>query len=104
MRGFAALAVGVALIAGLIVPPQPASAQVPNGDPKKVLAMLSTPCLVAQAGSPTGAPDEPDTEATYAPPTPSPPPSASPTPVPPPIVPFGPGVLVPPPLHRRRRG
>jgi hypothetical protein len=97
VRGLAALTVGLALISALIVPPSPASAQIPNGDPKKALALLvDTPCLVAQAPTPTPA-AVPDTEGTSAP-SPSPSPSATPTGVPPPVVPYGPGVLVPPPL------
>ncbi len=102
MRSLGAVAVGVALIAGLIVPPLPASAQVPQGDPRKVLELIQTPCLpgsdVAQAPTPTASPSTvPASQATFAP-SPTPTPSASPSAVPLPVVPYGPGVLVPPPL------
>jgi len=90
VRGFGALAVGVAVLASLIVPPLPASAEIPSGDPQKVLALLDAPCQVAQAPVPGPA-------GTFAP-SPSPTPTATPTGPAQPTIPYGPGVLVPPPL------
>ena len=97
MRGLIALAGGLALIAGTFAPAAPA------GDAKQVLELLNTPCLVAQAGpepspSPSAAPVATPLAVPSTAPSAAPSPSASPSQPPAPVVPFRPGVLVPPPL------
>jgi hypothetical protein len=99
VRALVALAVGFALIVGAIAPSS-ADAPAPEGDAKHVLALLNTPCLVAQAGPSETSTPQPGATATPSA-SPSPQPSGSPSPspsLPPPVVPFGPGVLVPPAL------
>lgn len=93
MRAPLAAAIALVLIACSFAP---SSAGTMTVDQARALALINTPCLVAQNGSPSPSPSPSGSPA----PSPSPSPSASPTAagIAPPLIPAGPGVLVPPPL------
>jgi hypothetical protein len=87
-RPFAALAIALALVASTLAPSAAAEAPAPEAETQRALALLNTPCLVAQVPGTVPPPAA----------TPSPLPSPGPTEIPAPRVQIGPGVLVPPPL------
>jgi len=104
VRSLLAIAIAAALIAGTVLPAQATAPSITtSAGQARALQLLDTPCLptpntVAQAASPAPGDDEDDDDE-GASPSPAPSPSISPgAPVPRPIVPYGPGVLVPPPL------
>jgi hypothetical protein len=99
------MAIAAALIAGTVLPAQAAAPSITtSAGQARALSMLDSACLptpktVAQAASPAPGDDEDDDNDESPSPAPSPSPSISPgAPVPRPIIPYGPGVLVPPPL------
>ncbi|HEV8020646.1 MAG TPA: hypothetical protein VGP41_05240, partial [Candidatus Lustribacter sp.] len=108
MRAPLAVAVALALIAGMVLPARAASPSITTtAGQARALALINTPCLatpqtVAQASAASPAPAATgDDEDEGASPVPSP--AASPTiapgaPLPPPLIPSGPAILVPPPL------
>jgi len=92
LKNFAAIAMALTLVVGMISPSLASSGGNANvDDPRtaRAMAALESPCLVAQA--------EPDATSSSSP-APTPAPTATPTLIPLPKVPGGPGVLVPPPL------